>query len=93
MFINVVLFWLHEHKVCSMNAKACKESVYAHIWLFQFVFVGANILSTLHYLTILSDYAAAECSDFHSSWNSTVIYIVTIIRLADNEHRHICMMR
>lgn len=48
-----------------------------------------HISSALHYLTILSDYAGAECSDFHSSWNSTVIYIVTIIRLADsvNEHR------
>lgn len=48
-----------------------------------------HISSALHYLTILSDYAGAECSDFHSSWNSTVIYIVTIIRLADsvNEQR------
>lgn len=49
-----------------------------------------DLLAALHYLTILSDYADdAECSDLHSSWNSTVIYIVTIIRLADTTSMNI----
>lgn len=57
-----------------------------HIWFFHFVIVGATISRVF---SSLFDYFKWLCrragySDFHSSWNSRVIYIVTIIRLADD---------
>lgn len=85
MYINVLFVIVHKVCVC---VERTSRSVYVHIWGFHLVIVGASISSALHYLTILSDYADAECSDFHSSWNSTVIYMVTIIRLADNVNEH-----
>ena len=75
--------------VCKVGMCVC-ACIFSFFILWLLVPPFWDLLAALHYLTILSDYADdAECSDLHSSWNSTVIYIVTIIRLADTTSMNI----